>query len=387
MMVFLIMFIGMFGCLNATPEYALLSGNRCINCHVKAQGGGLRNDLGFYANEGMSLFQPAKGSLLGSVFNDMSNTALDGILTLGADVRIMSTRSATAPVTSSLPPRNTFPMQVSLMAALQPWSWMTAEAQVNAGKVKYSGQQKWSASAIIQPALDLPSVRVGFFQPSIGVNYDDHTMLVRQEADASPRPIIAPYYADWGAEVRYNAPLWLDVSAGVFKAGGLATVFTEDSVGRTRPMITSTGNMMVNARLCVSPKLFEEALNTYAGASILSCDDFTMINTFVGVGWQDRIGLLVESMMQGNRDAKQRRSVSGELFGRVADPLYLYARVENGNTRNVVSGEERTGYSQQYVLGAKVLLFPCVELRPEYRVIESDEFLRTRWVFQLHFYY
>ena len=144
---------------------------------------------------------------------------------------------------------------------------------------------------------------------------------------------------------------------------------------------------MMNARVCVSPKLLDETLNTYAGASALVCDDFTMINSFAGVGWQDRIGVLVESMMQGNRDATQRRCVSGELFGRVVNPLYFYARVENGSTRNVESGIEKTGYCHQYVLGAKVLLFPCVELRPEYRIIETNEFLRTRWVFQLHLYY
>ncbi|MFM7775142.1 MAG: hypothetical protein ACKO9V_09975, partial [Candidatus Kapaibacterium sp.] len=285
----------------ATPEYSLLTGNRCINCHVKAQGGGLRNDLGFYANDGMSLFQPPKEGTLGSLLSGTTNTALDGVLTFGADVRIMSARSAVTPITAEPPKRKVFPMQVSFMAALQATSWLTAEGQFNAGRTVYAGQQSWSASAIVQPALDLPSLRVGFFQPSVGVSYDDHTMLVRQEADASPSPIIAPYYAEAGAEVRYNAPLWLDVSAGIFSSDNLAAVYTADSSGRPRSVIMSAGAPLFNARFSVTPRFFDDEVNTYAGASVLTCDDFTMLNTFVGVGWQDRIGLLVESMMQGNR--------------------------------------------------------------------------------------
>lgn len=375
------------GSVHATPEYSLLTGNRCINCHVKAQGGGLRNDLGYYANEGMSLFQPAKESMLGSLISGASNTALDGILTFGTDIRIMSARSAVTPITAEPPKRKLFPMQVSFMAAVQATPWLMMEGQFNAGRTIYPGQQSWAASAIIQPSLELPSLRVGFFQPSIGVNFDDHTMLVRQEPDATPSPIIAPYYAEFGAEVRYNAPLWLDVSAGVFSSRNLADVYTADSLGVSRSMISSAGTPLLNARLAFTPRFFEDQVNTYAGASLLSCGDFTMINTFVGVGWQDKVGLLVESMMQGNRDARQVRAVSSEIFYRPFDPLYLYLRAENGTTKNVVKGTAQSAYCTQYVIGSKILVFPSVELRPEYRIIETDEFLRTRWMVQLHFYY
>ena len=371
----------------AIPEYSLLTGNRCINCHVKAQGGGLRNDLGFYANEGVSLFQPSKQSTLGGLFSNMQNTALDGILTFGSDIRLMSARSAVSPITAEPPKRKLFPMQVSFMAALQAASWLIVEAQYNAGRSVYPGQQPGSASLIVQPSLDLPSLRVGYFQPSVGISYDDHTMLVRQEPDATPSPIIPPYYAEAGAEIRYNAPLWLDVSAGVFSSKNLSDVYTKDSAGLARSLMSGAGSPLLNGRVCLTPRFFEDQVNSYAGASIVHSDDFTMINSFAGVAWQDKVGILMESVMQGNRDARQVRSVSSELFGRVADPLYVFVRMEHGTSTNVIKGERQSSYCTQYVLGSKILLFPCVEFRPEYRIIETDEFLRTRWMFQLHFYY
>ena len=54
----------------------------------------------------------------------------------------------------------------------------------------------------IQPSFKLPRLRIGYFQPSIGVRYDDHTAVVRQIAEGSgPRSLIAPNYAEVGAEL------------------------------------------------------------------------------------------------------------------------------------------------------------------------------------------
>ena len=45
----------------ALPQMSLLSGNRCSSCHVNQQGGGTRNDLGWYTYRDVSALQPAKG--------------------------------------------------------------------------------------------------------------------------------------------------------------------------------------------------------------------------------------------------------------------------------------------------------------------------------------
>jgi len=39
------------------------------------------------------------------------------------------------------------------------------------------------------------------------------------------------------------------------------------------------------------------------------------------------------------------------------------------------------------VLGAHVFVLPYVEIRPEYRIVDTDDFRSTRYAFQLHLFY
>ncbi len=373
---------------SAIPEYSLLTGNRCINCHINAAGGGLRNDLGFYSTEGVSLIKPewvGMGSVISDVFG--SNCAIDRKLFYGLDFRLMSARSSVKPITAEPAERKLFPMQASAQASYHPTSWLFAEAQYNFGRAVYAGQQTWSASINVQPSLASPSLRVGFFQPSIGFNYDDHTELVRQQSGTYPLPIIAPYYSEWGAELRYAAPLWLDVSAGAFMSKNLSDVSTLDSTGAFRSLIQDNTKPLLNARVALTPRLFDEQLNLTIGSSILSSGDFTMINSFGGVGWEDKIAVMFEHMIQGNKDSRQLRAISAEIVGKVIDPIYCYIRAERGTSDNVASGTASNEYLKQYVFGSKIIVFPFIELRPEYRIVDTKEFYRTRWTVQLHVFY
>ncbi len=367
----------------ALPQYTLITGNRCINCHVNAQGSGLRNDLGFLSTEDISIVSFKDIGLSVLEKNLTTNQLLDGKLTYGLDFRMQSARS----YLSANSERKLFPMQASAYMAVQPVTWVTAEGQYNFGGVRYIGQQEWAASLIIQPSLDLPSLRAGFFQPSIGVRYDDHTMLVRQQSGATLTPLVAPYYAEWGAEVRYNAPLWLDISGGVFSAKNLSKLYVADTAGFARPIILDSNKMSLNGRIAFTPRFFEETLNTNIGASILNNGDFTMINSFVGIGWQDHASLMIEYMMQGNKNQRQLRSFSSELMYKVYDPLYVYVRAERGNNDNVIKGVATNKYTNQYVFGVQAFILPFIELRPEYRIIDTEEYYRTRWTVQLHVFY
>ncbi len=381
----------------AIPEYALLTGNRCINCHENSAGAGLRNDLGFYATEGVSLIKPSWVGLEG-IISDMfgSNCAMDRKLFYGLDFRLMSARSTRSPVAAAtsaekmeqtLPDRKLFPMQLSAQASYHFAAWAFVEGQYNFGPTKYAGQQTWAASVNIQPEISWPSLRVGFFAPSIGFNYDDHTVLVRAVPGELSDPFIAPYHAEWGAEARYSAPLWLDVSAGLFSSKALSEVYTTDSLATLRSMISDNTRPLLNARIAFTPRFFEDELNVTVGSSVLHCDDFSMLSLFAGAAWQDHIGIMAEHVMQGNKNARQVRCSSAELFGRVIDPLYLYIRAEYGESKNVVQGLEQGQYSRQYVFGSKMIVLPFIELRPEFRIIDNDVATRTRWTIQLHVFY
>jgi len=66
--------------LYAIPQFALLTGNRCSNCHVATGGGGgMRNDLGWYSFNDVSII-PRNGSLLGWMYaGDNSNKHFDDV--------------------------------------------------------------------------------------------------------------------------------------------------------------------------------------------------------------------------------------------------------------------------------------------------------------------
>ena len=45
----------------ALPQFSLISGNRCSSCHINQQGGGGRNDLGWYSYRDIGAIEPKEG--------------------------------------------------------------------------------------------------------------------------------------------------------------------------------------------------------------------------------------------------------------------------------------------------------------------------------------
>ncbi|MBL7999385.1 MAG: hypothetical protein JNL32_12190 [Candidatus Kapabacteria bacterium] len=378
----------------AIPQYTLLTGNRCINCHVNVQGGGLRNELGWYAQDGNGLVKPSDIGLGFAEKLLTSNTVkvLDRDLTLGFDFRFQSSRSLVpSPVEGELPSRNNFPMQFALNASYAPTDWMFLEGQYNPGRRPYSssGQQSWTASVNIQPSLDYPQLRIGYFQPHVGIRYDDHTMLARRDVSGSGTTsyIMAPNYAEWGAELNYYSSLWYSVTAAVYSADNTRDIRFNTSEGTTRSLITSTSRPSTLLRFSLTPRFLDDNINTNVGASVLNNGDFTMINTFAGVGWSDVACLMVEQMSAGNKNERQLRNLSAELMVRIMSPLYVYARGEQGKTTSIINDAEQSVRQTQYTFGAQIFLLPFLEFRPEYRWIDTDTFTVRRWTFQLHMFY
>ena len=379
----------------ALPQMSLLSGNRCSSCHVNQQGGGTRNDLGWYTYRDVSAVQPAKGIV--EDFWGIQDTLRDWIgskSNIGFDMRFQYIRSRNPESEASF-----FPMQFSIYGHHQFTPWLGIEGAYNVGPIRYKGQQSWSGSVLLQPGIDLPQVRIGMFQPTIGIKNDDHTTLNRQIAADWLTPeilapynqmtLIAPHFASPGIELGYEGFHWLSVHAGVFSNA----ILNQNSVTHD-----TSGSLAFTSRIMFWPRFFENSLNTYIGASILVNGEMSITQLMLGVGLTDRLSLSIESTFSNishDRSVEPRnitfrpsesRTVSAELMYQIEPWLLPYIRSEYAELNQ--DANMQSTIIRQFIVGAQLFLLPNVELRPEYRIFDTYRpGMIGRWGAQLHLYY
>jgi hypothetical protein len=381
--------------LKALPQFSLISGNRCASCHVNYQGGGQRNDLGWYSYRDAGLINPEDLGLGGLWAVQDSLRAFAGQkANLGFDMRMQYVRSRNPEKEARF-----IPMQFSLYGNYQFTSWLQAEAAYNPGPQRYQGQQAWSGSVIIQPEHSLPSVRLGFIQPTVGIRYDDHTMLIRQIAAGwlneyiitpyNSMTVLAPNFAAWGGEVNYEGLHWLSASAGVYSNSTL----NENSITAAEQK-----GLSYSGRITFWPRFFENSLNTYLGASVLHNDKFRMMNVYAGIGLTDKVSLMLDMAqtdIQDNSSKVMRDGISrvsgkntsylAELTYQLEPWLLPYARLEYAE---LSAGTRPDIIIRQMVFGAQFFVLPNFEIRPEYRIFDTElkDYI-SRWGAQLHIYY
>ncbi|MDA0709947.1 MAG: hypothetical protein O3B73_07050 [bacterium] len=369
--------LGWAGRADATAQFSLLTGNRCVNCHISNQGGAQRDELGQYAMDGVGLLSPSQ-TLPGK-------TALaNGKVLLGADVRAMTARSHVSPDAG----RRYFPMQAAIYATARPSSQFKFSGTYNFGPKKYDGQQAWTASVAIQPTFNWPMLHVGYFQPPIGMRYDDHTVLVRQTPDVTgASSLIAPNYAEYGAEIHYYRKLWVSVTAGIYNARSLAENTVRTS-SQPVSLIKDRDNPSLLGRIVLWPKWVPKKLNGYLGGSVLNNDDFSLINLFAGLGRQDRVAALAEIAFSDKENLRTTRTVSVDLSVQARTGLIVYVRGEHGRAMHPRAGtSDLDVMTRQAVFGGQIFLMPQVELRPEFRLLDTETFRSSRYAVQLHVFY
>lgn len=381
--------------IHALPQMSLLSGNRCSSCHVNQQGGGTRNDLGWYTYRDVSAFQPAKGIM--EDFWGIQDTLRDWIgakSNIGFDMRFQYIRSRNPESEASF-----FPMQFSVYGHHQFTPWLGIEGAYNVGPIRYKGQQSWSGSVLLQPGIDLPQVRIGMFQPTIGIKNDDHTTLNRQIAadwltpeiltPYSQMSLIAPHFASPGIELGYEGLHWLSVHAGVFSN----SILNQNAVTHD-----TSGSLAFTSRIMFWPRFFENSLNTYIGASILVNGEMSITQLMLGVGLTDRLSLNIESTLSNishDRSIEPRnitfrpgesRTVSAELMYQIEPWLLPYIRSEYAELNQ--DANMQSTIIRQFIIGAQIFVLPNVEFRPEYRIFDTFRpGMIGRWGAQLHLYY
>lgn len=370
---------------SAIPEFSSLTGNKCASCHVNAQGGGLRNEFGWNFGKDAAMFRPDDIGLDGfySLFDKSKYSYLNGLLAFGGNFRMMTARSHK----SEDAVRKYFPMQASLYGAVEPAKWILAEGVYNFGPKIFPGQQSWSASVYLKPIDWLPKLRLGYFQPSIGERECDMTTLDRRIAGTgATETLIAPDYAEWGAEFIYDTLQWLTAAAGIYDSKSLGEL---GLYGGQIPLLRMEGNPSFLVKFVVSPHWLDEDLPTsHFGASCYVNADFWLAHIFGSVSVFEDLFIFGKFAMSKKEYERETRNFA---IGAVFYPyngIFLGARAEQGETKLILMpGISPTLKAWQLILNAKIIPIPYIEVIPEYRVLDVDEYQSGRWTLQVNLFY
>lgn len=371
----------------ALPQFTVLTGNKCISCHIQSHGGGLRSDLGAYSYMDVALVKPESIGL-GSLFSPFEeNTFFDGKLTVGADARFQTVR-AHSPDTAV---RKYFPMQGSLYAQYAVMNELKVEANYNAGhssKNRYPGQQAWGASVLFQPNMDLPILRIGRFSPNVGIRYDDHSKMTRQFFSPTGTNLttnfLPPAFAEFGAELTYDSWHSMTASLGVFGSYAMSEILVENNAGNRVSLVSASNMPTMVGRVEFMDQFFEKALHTSIGASAMVNDDFSNIRGFGTIGIIDKAAIMIEYSETEKRNVQKTSVLSFDGMYPIVEGLSATARYETGKTV-IANGNTNNVYS--IVLGAQAFVLPHIELRPEYRILDTENFRSSRWAMQIHLFY
>lgn len=364
------------GELQALPRMTLAAGSRCSNCHVNPQGGGLRNDMGFYAmaQAGMVTWDKVGWQK----FHDLSdNQALDGRLTYGFDYRGVVAKLG-APRWGSdgkvvEPERIGIPMQFSPALAFKLNDWLSATAAFNPLWFyrSYPGQAPADGWLQVKPGPTLPSLRLGMIQPSFGIRHDDHTLLLRRHPSALGQPLMPPAYADPGAELNWEPVHWLSLDAAALWGRNLGAA--DRAVTPDKPVFTG--------RLTLWPQVLDWGLNSWVGASALLADGDRHFGAHAGVGKGSLGSLIGEVVYRSSRGDREILSTLLQLSHPIKDWLVLEARWEHSSAREPGQPD---GEATSYVAGVQWMPLPNLELRPEYRWLDTKSYLMAQYTLQFH---
>lgn len=327
------------------------------------------------------LLQPGSVKTFRALLNKYTSFASDRLI-FGTDLRFQMARSHK----SKDARRRYFPMQAAVYSSYAVSDRLFIEASYNFGRIKYFGQQKWTASMILHPKYSFTQLRVGYFQPSIGTRYDDHTTLPRMIAGADGSPLIAPNFAEYGAEFTYNGIPWLALTAGVFDAASLAENYVRNSAGTVVPLINDEHNPSALGRAEIRSSILDDRLPCYIGSSLYANGNFNLLNVFSGIGLKEKLSVMCEYTRSEKGSVRTTNNVMLDITWMALKGAAVFIRGERGTTDESFEGRDFESYTNQGVIGMQLFIMPSVELRPEYKIVDTEQYRSTRYALQLHLF-
>ena len=390
--------------LTSRPQYSIIQsfGTNCSGCHFNVQGGGVRTTGGWASRNTISLI-PAE--FMNQIFT--SNSWVDDKVLFGLDARPQLAKWPAQGQGSEVPVGTTeynfMLMQLTPYLIITPFDWLSFEGQYNISynlykDKRYVGQNPFAASAVIRAGNNLPQLRVGYFQPPMGMKWDDHTLLSHQFYGKSRSPVIPDDYSELGAQIDYEGIPWLSASAGAFTSNNMAQYAVKQLVNesmRDLPVdeaefktvhLVDSNTISLVGRAFISPNI-GMGLTSYFGGTMFWNNDYYITNLFLGVGISDKFAFLAEYMDMNKENSRRAITFLGEFTYQITESFLPYLRAERQMTREVT--EKDPYYTNQLILGAHIYLLPYIDLLPEWRIVDKEHVsgYHSSIAFQMHIWY
>jgi len=164
----------------------------------------------------------------------------------------------------------------------------------------------------------------------------------------------------------------------------MSEILVENNAGNRVSLVSASNMPTMVGRVEFMDQLFEKALHTSIGASAMVNDDFSNIRGFGTIGIIDKAAIMIEYSETEKRNVQKTSVLSFDGMYPIVEGLSATARYETGKTV-IANGNTNNVYS--IVLGAQAFVLPHIELRPEYRILDTENFRSSRWAMQIHLFY
>lgn len=355
----------------ALPRYSLMTGLNCASCHVSPNGGGLRTEGGWNMSKMYGLIRPEK-TFLAPLYKAESNTLFNEDFSWGFDIRNQIAKRRRVRDGKLEFYRSSFNMQIAPYVTYRPIEGVAIGGNFNIVEPLYPEQQHFLASVAYSPA-EMLTVQGGFLLPDFGVQHDDHTVFTRDKIRMRRQ------YQELGADVHFTPIEWMKASVGIFRSEN-----RHDAVNAV-----AEKRMMTALKLQVQPVSYDWDINFLFGGSALLQAGQDAFSAYAGFGWIDRANLLAEYVTTKTQATFGTFEPKQEVFSIFAavdilNGLTWTARYEESKLETAADRHE---IDKQWVVGFEVFVLPFVELRPEYRWLDTPHYRLAQYTLQTHIFY
>jgi hypothetical protein len=415
----------------AVPRMSMTAGTPCATCHVNPSGSGLRTEVGFDTSRELSLVSVhdlvhgprAFERSVGQTFESAENELFNHRVSTGLDVRLQwahlgepkavydaSTRNIVEPDMTMFPMQIQPYLKVAVSKTLSVYGSYSMGPNTHKGEAcdtVFAGQSCFDATLQYENPQGV-TVRTGMIQPTIGMRWDDHTILTRGDAAQRRTPMIPPNYAEWGGEVSYQPMSSIRGELGVFESSNLEAALSAGQGGAAVAAVSYLGRVSYLPHFQIGGSKpsdddddedwdndddddddeiveYSPPVNghIWLSSSVYGSGSFHLISGLLGVGLSN--GLAVYSEVSHSIQGDDYTTLNG-MFGTswtMIDSVVPSVRVERAQTN---SGSQTT-VVEAFVASLEFFPVSFVEIRPEYRIVKTEAFIFGQPTVQLHLYY